>query len=59
MLIVKDSERHHSMGSPMDRTPPLSGDLIEVVKSMTYHMMILHFKGSARTVTGCRGAFTA
>ena len=35
LLIVKDSERDHNMGSLMDGTPPLSEDLIEIVKSKT------------------------
>ena len=28
-MIMKDGERYHSMGSPMDRTPPQFKDLIE------------------------------
>ena len=26
LLIIMDCERNHSMGSPMDGTPPQSGD---------------------------------
>ena len=44
MLIVKDSERDHSMGSPMNRTPPRSEDRIEIVKSKAISLLltILH-----------------
>ena len=35
LLIMKDSEWNHRMGSPMDRTPPRSKDLIEIIRSKT------------------------
>ena len=32
---MKGSEPNHSMGSPMDGTPPWSKDLIEIIRSKT------------------------
>ena len=34
-LIMNECERNHSMGSPMDGTPPRSEDLIEFGRSKT------------------------
>ena len=37
LLIMKDSEQYHSMGSPMNGTPPQSEDLIEIIRSKTIY----------------------
>ena len=42
MLIGKDSEPDHSMGSPIDGTLPQSEDLIQIVKSKTICAVTVH-----------------
>ena len=34
-MIMNDSEQNHSMGSPIDQTPPWSEDLIEIIRWKT------------------------